>query len=106
MALCAHKPTRSAPACLFRRGLLIALEIANICANRVRREPARHEALLALLPVFEGFNIRQHPVDAAGLLCLALGTRLTACDAAYLWLARHLGAPLVSLDDRLASAAP
>jgi predicted nucleic acid-binding protein len=85
---------------------LIALEIANICANRVRREPARHEALLALLPVFEGFNIRQHPVDAAGLLCLALGTRLTACDAAYLWLARHLGAPLVSLDDRLASAAP
>jgi predicted nucleic acid-binding protein len=36
----------------------------------------------------------------------ALQRRLTACDAAYLWLARHLGAPLVSLDDRLASAAP
>jgi predicted nucleic acid-binding protein len=83
---------------------LIALEIANICATRARREPNRQDALLALLPVFEGFNIRQHPVDTAGVLRLALATRLTPYDAAYLWLARHLGAPLVTLDARLAAA--
>jgi predicted nucleic acid-binding protein len=35
---------------------------------------------------------------------LASATGLTAYDASYLWLARHLGAPLVTLDSRLARA--
>jgi predicted nucleic acid-binding protein len=82
---------------------LITLEILNICATRARREPEREAAVLSLLPVFEAFNIRQHAVDSGGVLRLAIATRLTAYDAAYLWLARHLGAPLVTLD-RLAAA--
>jgi predicted nucleic acid-binding protein len=35
---------------------------------------------------------------------LAETTGLTAYDAAYLWLARHLGAGLVTLDCKLAAA--
>jgi predicted nucleic acid-binding protein len=36
---------------------------------------------------------------------LAVQTQLTAYDAAYLWLARHLGAELVTFDATLKAAA-
>ena len=39
------------------------------------------------------------------VLALASATGLTAYDASYLWLARRLGAPLVTLDAQLARAA-
>ena len=45
------------------------------------------------------------PVDQAGVVVLATATGLTAYDASYLWLARHLQAELVTLDRRLAAAA-
>ena len=35
---------------------------------------------------------------------MAEKTKLTACDAAYVWLAGSLGAELVTLDKRLARA--
>lgn len=83
---------------------LIDLEIANICVTRARRDPSSAASLPALLGVFAGLSIRHHPVAPDGVLRLALSNRLTAYDAAYLWLARHLGAPLVTLDARLAAA--
>jgi len=36
------------------------------------------------------------------IVCVAVRTRLTACDAAYLHLAQSLAADLVTLDDKLA----
>jgi predicted nucleic acid-binding protein len=84
---------------------LIGFEIANLFATRIRREPERQAAYLELLDVFADFRIEQMDVDLHGVLRLAIATRLTAYDAAYLWLARHLGAPLVTLDARLAAAA-
>jgi predicted nucleic acid-binding protein len=45
-------------------------------------------------------------VDYLGALALAEATGLKAYDASYLWLARELAAELVTLDRRLAAAAP
>ena len=39
------------------------------------------------------------------VLTLANTTRLTHYDASYLWLSRHLGAPLITFDRALARAA-
>jgi predicted nucleic acid-binding protein len=44
-------------------------------------------------------------VDHDGTVDLALKTGLTAYDASYLWLARRLGAELVTLDKELGRAA-
>jgi predicted nucleic acid-binding protein len=84
---------------------LIGFEIANICATRTRREPERATAFLELLDVFADLGVERLDVDVQGVLRLALAQRLTAYDAAYLWLARNLGAPLVTLDRQLAAAA-
>jgi predicted nucleic acid-binding protein len=45
------------------------------------------------------------PVDHGGVIALAEQTGLTAYDASYLWVARHVNGPLVTLDDQLADAA-
>jgi predicted nucleic acid-binding protein len=84
---------------------LIGLEVANMCVKRVRRAPERHKEVLAVLDVYARFRIREQEVEHAGVLRLAITNRLTAHDAAYLWLARHLGLPLVTLDARLGEAA-
>jgi len=44
-------------------------------------------------------------IDLSAVLPLAESLGLTAYDASYLWLARRLGAELVTLDRRLARAA-
>jgi predicted nucleic acid-binding protein len=44
-------------------------------------------------------------VDHVGALELALDSGLTVYDASYLWLARQLGAELVTLDKELGRAA-
>lgn len=50
-------------------------------------------------------SIEIMPVDPDGIVSLAQSTGLSAYDASYLWLARHLGAGLITLDRRLAAAA-
>jgi predicted nucleic acid-binding protein len=49
--------------------------------------------------------IEEVTVDHAAVVEIALATRLTAYDASYLWLARELGAELVTLDGALERAA-
>jgi predicted nucleic acid-binding protein len=44
-------------------------------------------------------------VEYGAVVALAETTGLTAYDASYLWLARLLGAGLITLDRRLAAAA-
>ena len=41
----------------------------------------------------------------SAIVQLALETGLSTYDASYLWLARRLGAPLVTFDERLRRAA-
>jgi predicted nucleic acid-binding protein len=84
---------------------LIELELANTCLKKCRRAPEERTRLLAAFALRSRLAITSFAVPAGAAVEHAPASRLTACDAAHLWLARHLGAPLVTLDSRLAAAA-
>jgi predicted nucleic acid-binding protein len=61
--------------------------------------------VLAAYARFARLGVRQLEVNLAAVILLGAATRLSAYDAAYVWLARALGVELVSLDRRLLKAA-
>lgn len=84
---------------------LLAFELANVCVVKCKRHPAQREALLAGFQLRDRLGIEEVAVDHDGVAELALETGLTAYDASYLWLARQLGAELVTLDKELGRVA-
>ena len=84
---------------------LFELEMVNATISRCRRDPARAGSFIEGLATVLGMPIAIHAVAPLGVLSVALRHRLTAYDAAYLWLSGELGAPLVTLDKQLAAAA-
>lgn len=84
---------------------LLDFELANICLKKLRRYPELRQLVLRGMAARERFSIRIMPVDHSEAVALAESTGLSAYDASYLWLARHLGAGLITLDRRLAAAA-
>lgn len=83
---------------------LLAYEVANVAAVKLRRRLVSRQAAAEALALFGRLDVRLHPVTASDAFDTAAGTGLTAYDGAYLWLARALGAPLVTLDRRVAAA--
>ena len=83
---------------------LLAFELANVCLSKMRRQPQLREALFEAFQLRERMALEEAMVDAAGVVRLAAETGLTAYDASYLWLARELGADLITLDRQLAKA--
>lgn len=83
---------------------LLPFEFANVARNK-SRAGAPPERVRAALTTFDELRIvlRQAPTLALHDLALACG--LSAYDAAYLWLAAELDAPLLTFDRRLALAA-
>jgi predicted nucleic acid-binding protein len=85
---------------------LLAYELANVALVKLRRHPEQaatiHAGLAAVLA--DDFELYWSDVDHAAVVDLARQTALTAYDAAYVWLARHLDAELVTLDADLARA--
>ena len=83
---------------------LLDFELANICLTKLRRNVAQRDAIL------RGFGLRQRiaieivAVDHGEVVATAEATGLTAYDASYFWLARRLGAGLLTLDRPLAAA--
>ena len=84
---------------------LLGFELANVCLIKARRHPEQREALTAAFRLRTRLGVKEAPVDHDGTLEVAAATDLTAYDAGYLWLARQLGAELVTLDRQLAEAA-
>lgn len=80
---------------------LLGFELTNVCLMKCRRHPDLREALLAAFQLRARLAIAETEVDHEGVLELALESGLTAYDASYLWLARRLGAELVTLDGTL-----
>jgi predicted nucleic acid-binding protein len=85
---------------------LLAFEIANVCVVRQRRRPTEQALAGSHYALFQSWDIAMLPVEHAEVVALATATGLTAYDASYLWLARRLGADLVTLDRRLIAATP
>ncbi|MGH7101773.1 MAG: type II toxin-antitoxin system VapC family toxin [Acetobacteraceae bacterium] len=84
---------------------LLAFELANVCLVKARRYPTQREALLAAFRLRDRLRIEEVAVAHELALGLAAATGLTAYDASYLWVARRLGAELVTLDRQLEKAA-
>ena len=83
---------------------LLTFELANVCLVKARRHPKQRESLIAAFRLRARLGVEEVAVDHDEALDLAAATGLTAYDASYLWLARQLGAELVTLDRQLAKA--
>ncbi|UPY36005.1 type II toxin-antitoxin system VapC family toxin [Sediminicoccus sp. KRV36] len=85
---------------------IFSFELANVCLMKSRRQPERRDAIRAAYALHPSLAIEEYPVDHAETLALAEATRLTHYDASYLWLARSLNAPLITLDKALLALTP
>jgi predicted nucleic acid-binding protein len=84
---------------------LLDFEIANVGLKKLARGRVGRETVAAALRAYGRLPIERHGVDAESMLAIAERYRLTAYDAAYLCVAEQLGAPLATLDGKLAEAA-
>jgi len=84
---------------------LLRFEMANVCLKKIRAQPSQQDLLVEQHRQSLGVHIHQHGVEPSDVLTLADRLRLSAYDASYLWLARALGAELVTLDGDLQKAA-
>jgi predicted nucleic acid-binding protein len=83
---------------------ILPLEVANVAMNKLRRGIADADALGERLAAFDFACINLREVAPRNAFALAAHYQLTAYDAAYLWLAGGLRAPLLTFDGRLAEA--
>lgn len=84
---------------------LLPFELANICVTKSRRDAAQQPAFAAALALYADLDLDEQSINADDVAKLALSTGLSAYDASYLWLARQIGAELVTLDKALLRAA-
>ena len=85
---------------------IFSFELANVCLMKSRREPERRDALWAAYSMRSLLAIEECPVEHTEVLALAEAAGLTQYDASYLWLARRLDAPLITLDKALLALTP
>lgn len=83
---------------------LLPYEIASVAAKK-QRGGANAHWLQSALQAFNEQLIDLHPVPPDAAAALAQRFKLSAYDAAYLWLAATLAAPLATLDKALHRAA-
>jgi predicted nucleic acid-binding protein len=84
---------------------LVVFELMSVVWKRSKKQPAATALFLEALEVLQGLGLRFRGIDQAEVVKLGLTTGLTAYDATYLWLARALGLPLVTLDKKLGAHA-
>ena len=84
---------------------LLPFELAQVCATKMRRHPARSVVLLDQFVAALGqLSLDLEPVGFDELPALADRHGLSCYDAAYLWLALAQRAPIVTFDRKLAAA--
>ncbi|MBT9169702.1 MAG: tRNA(fMet)-specific endonuclease VapC [Actinobacteria bacterium] len=84
---------------------LLAYELTSIARKKAAVDPQKLAVLTEALQIALSLPIRWIEVDQTEVLRLAVAVNLTTYDASYLYLARLLGASLVTFDQRLAQAA-
>ncbi len=89
---------------LFAPGL-IWFELASICLHKIKAHPGRQDQILNSFLMSRKLAIEIIEVDHLAVVDLADETGLTTYDASYLWLAKHLGGKLVTLDRKLQKVA-
>jgi len=84
---------------------LIVFELMSVAWKRARKQPKPTGLFLESLEILESLGLQFRGIDQEEVVRLGLRTGLTAFDATYLWLARALRMPLVTLDKRLGAHA-
>jgi predicted nucleic acid-binding protein len=84
---------------------LVVFELMNVAWKRARKQPVATALFLEALELLDGLGLRFRGIDQEEVVKLGLATGLTAYDASYLWLARALRMPLVTLDQKLGAHA-
>lgn len=82
---------------------LLDYEFANVAMNKIRRKQAN--LVSVALALYDEYPIDLHPINVVATVNLAQRYNLSAYDAAYLWLAAELKAPLATFDAKLGEAA-
>ena len=82
---------------------LLDAELANVAVKKHKQGLA--QIAEDGLAQFLAMTIELHPIRVPAVIALALRYQLSAYDAAYLWLAAELKAPLATFDEKLATAA-
>ena len=83
---------------------LLEQELVSVALKK-QRQGWDAESIALVLANYSSLNMALHPTDIAAQHDLAVRYALSAYDAAYLWLAAGLKAPLATFDKKLATAA-
>ena len=84
---------------------LLAYELTSVARKKALKYPQLRERISEALEIGLSLDINWTEVDHLEVLRLALETGLTTYDASYLYLARSLGVPLLTFDERVAAKA-
>ncbi len=84
---------------------LVRYEMTNVACAKIRSDPGVAGSVTLALVRWLHLPVRLVTPDLGEVLAIALAEGLSAYDAAYLQVARKLGAPLLTFDERLANAA-
>ena len=82
---------------------LLQLEMTSVALKKCKLGQGERAALA--LAEFDDLAIQLHEIEPKAVLNLALRYKLSTYDAAYLWLAAELKAPLATFDEHLGRAA-
>jgi len=82
---------------------LLPFEMVSVAFKK--QKAGRSDIAADGLQLFAQMGVELHPVAPEPVLALALRYQLSTYDAAYLWLAAELKAPLATFDEKLATAA-
>lgn len=83
---------------------LLDHEVISVTLKKYRQNWSR-ESIASALNDYSLYQIELRDTDTSAQYALALRYKLSAYDAAYLWLAAELKAPLATFDEKLALAA-
>jgi predicted nucleic acid-binding protein len=84
---------------------ILHYELTNIARTKSRSRPMDAPVFRRALVLGLSYSIRIETVDFDAVFGIASATGLSAYDASYLWLSRHFGVRLVTLDKKLAAHA-
>lgn len=84
---------------------LVDYELASVAINKVRRRSITGAAAVSALDAFVSLDLERHAIAPGAMFELAVQYGISAYDAAYLWLAGNLQAPLATFDAELGAAA-